>query len=108
MCNQFGMKNKYWLKMYVKDNVIDNVFFKFDRLGEGKLFGYILSTMNVNDCTWTYDKYKGTAIMQLCGIKEASIFNYLKLLCNKGILKKMGKGIYLVESEYIGFGNKSK
>lgn len=102
------MKNKYWVKMYVKENVVDNMLFKFERLGEARLMGYIVSTMNINDSTWTYDKHKATAIMQLCEIKEASIFNYLKLLCKKRMLSKVGKGHYLVDSEYLEFGKKNK
>ena len=92
--------------MYVKENLLDNLVFKFERLGEARLMGYILNTFNVNDMTWTYDKHKCVAIMQHCDIKEATIFNYLKLLSKKKILTKISKGVYLVSSEYIQYGSK--
>lgn len=94
--------------MYVKENLLDNFIFKFERLGEARLMGYILSTMNVNDMTWTYDKYKGNAIMAHCDIKEATVFNYLKLMTKKGILKKVARGVYQVNEEYLSFGSKRK
>ena len=100
------MKDKYYLKMKIKENSIDNFLMKCTHIGEAKLFGYILSTFNPNDLHWTYDKYKKEAIIQLLDVSEATIFSYLKLLCKSQLLIKKGKGIYIVNKEYIEFGSK--
>ena len=100
------MRNKYWLKMNIKENSIDSWIMKCTHLGEVKLFGYILSTINVNDMTWNYDKYKKEAIIKLLELSEATIFKYLKLLCKNQLLIKKGKGLYTINEEHIQFGSK--
>jgi hypothetical protein len=103
-----NMKNKYWIKLYVKENMIDNLLFRVERVGEARIIGYIISTMNIHENTWVYDKTKGLAIMRLCNLKEASVFNYLKLLCTKKILIKKRKGLYALGDEYLEYGSKVK
>jgi len=98
--------DKYWLKMKIKDNMIDNWVLKCERLGEVKLFAYVLSTFNLNDNTWNYDSFKEKAISQLLGLNRSTIFNYLKSLCKNRLLIKKGKGLYEINSEYIEFGAK--
>jgi len=96
--------NKYWLRMNVKENLIDNYLFRFERLGEARLFGYILSTMNLGNMCWTYDKAKEKAMLVLLDCSVATIFNYLSLLCGKGILVKEMKGSYKINPSYIEYG----
>lgn len=101
-----AIKNKYWVKMLIKENIIDSWIMRCTHMGEVKLYGYILSTFNPNDMSWTYNKFKQQAIEKLFDLKESTVFKYLKLMVKNGLLIKQGKGTYLINQEYIQFGSK--
>lgn len=77
-------------------------------IGEAKLFGYILSTFNRTDGSWTNTSQKRMAVEQLLHIKQATQFNYLKSMTQSGLLVKMSRGEYHVNREYIEFGGTTK
>lgn len=97
---------KYWIKMKLLSNKVDNWVMRCEHIGQVKLVSYILTTFNHTDHTWTYDKHKEKAIMQLIGLSQTSIFNYLKGLVKAEILIKKGRGIYEINREFLEFGSK--
>ncbi|RYC70703.1 hypothetical protein [Spirosoma sordidisoli] len=96
-------KIRYWLKMNILEGTCSWIT-KCDHIGEAKLFGYILATMNRTDGLWTNTKQKRLAVEQLYGLKEASQFNYMKNLVKNGLLLKKGKGEYQVNKQYVSYG----
>ena len=96
---------KYWIKMKILSNVIDNWVMRCDHIGQVKLMSYILSTFNPMDHTWCYDKIKEKAIIQLIGVSKASIFNYLNGLVKAEILFKNGRGVYEINKTLLEYGS---
>lgn len=96
---------KYWLKMKILAPT-DSWVMRCTHIGQVKLFGYILSTYNTNDGTWSYDKYKEALIVNKLDITKATIFTYLKKLVEAEILIKRGKGIYEINDKFIEYGSR--
>lgn len=97
-------KIKYWLKMKFYEGTLSWVE-QCHHIGEVKLFGYILSTFNIADGTWTNTRMKRDVIREKYGISENSIFTYLKLLCKSELLHKTGQGEYRVNKKFIEHGS---
>lgn len=97
---------KYWLKMKIYTNPIDNWAMRCTHIGQVKLFAYILSTYNTTDSTWNYDKYKEAVIIDKLKITKATLFVYLKKLVDSELLIKRGKGLYYINDKYIEYGSK--
>lgn len=93
---------KYWVKMYMMVGT-DSWIMQCTHIGEAKLFGYIISTFNQNDCSWSVTAEKIKAIEALLGIKKASVYNYLKSLVKNKLLVKVGRGNYRINKEYISY-----
>lgn len=98
---------KYWLKTKFYEGT-DSWIMRCTHLGEAKLFGYILATINVSDYTWTIDAEKRTAIKLLIKIEKTTVQNYLKLLCKNGLLHKVSQGKYRINDEFISYGDSRK
>lgn len=96
-------KSKYWVKMYMLEG-LDSWAMRCNQIGEVKLFSYILSTFNKTDGSWVNTKPRRVAIEQTIGLKESTVFNYLKLLKKSGLLIKLGRSEYKVNEEFISYG----
>lgn len=99
---------KYFVKMNILDGVISSWGDKCKKLGEVKLFTYILSTINLSDMSWTNTKARRVAITSLYGLGDSTIQLYLRSLVRYELLEKTGKGEYRVNRQYVEFGSSKK
>lgn len=86
----------------------DSWIMQCEHIGEAKLFGYILSTFNQNDCSWSITAEKIIAIQAVIGIGKASVYNYLRSLARKNLLIKAGRGNYKINPDYVSYDVKKK
>lgn len=95
---------KYWVKTKIYGGTKSWVMLT-DHIGQAKLFAYIYATFNRSNGEWVNNRIARAAITPLCGIEEATIFNYLSKLVKCGLLLKSGRGLYRINPQYISYGN---
>jgi len=94
---------RYWVKMRINGGV-DSWIMRCDHIGQAKFFGYILATYNPRDGIWSSTKTKRATAMLLLEIAESTLLKYLQTLTRAGLLVKLGRGDYKVNSKYVGYG----
>ncbi|CCH01270.1 hypothetical protein FAES_3261 [Fibrella aestuarina BUZ 2] len=94
---------RYWVKMKVYGGTTTWVS-KCKHMGQTHLYSYIIATFNRATGEWSNTGPARTALKQLYDLEESTIYRYLGMLKREGLLNKGQKGTYLVNPEWISYG----
>ena len=97
--------------MLVRDNIMHvnrTLMSRLTHIGELKMLEFIVTNMNNSDLTWSYNAYVGKRIFEETGIPVGSQKRYISMLVKTDVVRRIGKGLYRVNSTWVDYGIENK